>query len=207
MTRPAFPHRGLYLVTPDAGDGDALIERVRTVLPHAACLQYRRKHASAAQRTQEATALRTLCQEAGVCFIVNDDARLAHAVDADGVHLGEHDGGIMAARALLGPHRHIGISCYDDAALAHAAVDAGADYVAFGAMFASSTKPDARRAHHALFAQTQGIGVPRVAIGGITPDNARIAVAAGADLLAVIGGVFDARDPTAAAQAIAAAFN
>lgn len=199
-----FPDRGLYLITPDDGDSDALIEHVRAVLPHAVCLQYRRKQSNAAQRSSEAMALRALCREMGVCFIVNDDAVLARDVDADGVHLGDDDGGIDAARVRLGPHRHIGISCYDDTARAHAAVARGANYIAFGAMFTSSTKPHARRATPALFSQTRGIGVPRVAIGGITPDNAGIAVAAGADLLAVIGGVFNAPDPAAAAQAIAA---
>ncbi len=207
MASTPFPARGLYLITPDDGDGETLIARVRAVLPHAACLQYRRKRTDAAQRRQEATSLRVLCREIGTCFIVNDDPSLAREVDADGVHLGEDDGGINAARALLGPDRCIGMSCYDDVVLARAAVEAGADYVAFGAIFASSTKPGARRATPALFAETSTLGVPRVAIGGITPDNALIAVAAGADLLAVIGGVFDAPEPIAAARSIAAVFD
>lgn len=202
-----FPARGLYLITPDDGDGDALLARVWAVLPYAACLQYRRKRADAAERQQEANALRALCRDSGTCFIVNDDPLLAREVDADGVHLGEDDGGILNARALLGADRSIGVSCYDDAALARSAAASGADYVAFGAIFPSSTKPHARRATPALFAATRDLGVPRVAIGGITPDNAPIAVAAGADLLAVIGGVFDAPDPMAAARTIAAAFD
>ena len=202
-----FPARGLYLITPSDGEGDALIARVQPVLPFAACLQYRRKDADAAQREDEAQRLRALCHDQGVCFIVNDDPVLARAVNADGVHLGEHDGGIASARALLGPDHCIGVSCYDDAALARAAKTAGADYVAFGALLPSSTNPGARRATPALFAETRALGVPRVAIGGITPDNARIAVAAGADLVAVIGGVFDAPDPAAAARTIAAAFD
>lgn len=207
MALNRFPKRGLYLITPDDGDSESLLTRVRDVLPYAACLQYRRKHTDAAQRRREAEYLRLLCHELSICFIVNDDPVLAEEVDADGVHLGESDGGIANARQMLGADRCIGVSCYDDASLAQSAASAGADYVAFGAMFPSSTKPHARRATPALFAQTQGLGVPRVAIGGITPDNAPIAIAAGADLLAVIGGVFDAPDPIAAARSIAAAFN
>lgn len=207
MALAPFPSRGLYLITPDDGTPDALIARIRAVLPHAACLQYRRKHAEARQRRHEAESLRALCGEMGVCFIVNDDPMLAREVDADGVHIGQHDGGIAGARALMGPARHVGVSCYGDAALARTAVEAGADYVAFGAMFPSMTKPDAPRATPALFAETRDLDVPRVAIGGITPDNAPTVVMAGADLLAVIGGVFDAPDPVAAARSITAAFN
>jgi len=207
MASIRFPRRGLYLITPGDGGQDALVARTQAVLPHAACLQYRRKDVDAAQRQQEAILLRQLCSDAGVCFIINDDPLLASAVDADGVHLGEDDGDIARARTLLGPGRSIGVSCYDDAMRARAAVADGADYVAFGALFPSSTKPQARRATPALFAETRALGVPRVAIGGITPDNASVAVAAGADLVAVIGGVFDAPDPAAAARRIAAAFD
>jgi len=202
-----FPMRGLYLITPDAGDIDALSTSLPDILPFAACLQYRRKQTPAPLHASEAMRLRAICRATGTCFIVNDDPRLAREVDADGVHLGEDDGDIAAARNLLGPDRAIGISCYDDAACARAAAASGAGYVAFGAMFPSSTKPNARRVTPALFAETTALGVPRVAIGGITPDNARIAVAAGADLVAVIGGVFDAPDPVAAARAIASAFD
>lgn len=207
MTPTRFPARGLYLITPDHGDSASLLERTRAVLPYASCLQYRRKRTDAALRRVEALALRSLCSEFSTCFIVNDDAELARIAGADGVHLGEDDGGVQAARELLGANGAIGKSCYDDVALAEAAVAAGANYVAFGAMFPSMTKPHARRATCELFAATKHLNVPRVAIGGITPDNAPIAVAAGADLLAVIGGVFDAPDPVAAARMIAAAFD
>ena len=204
---PKFPRRGLYLITPDSDDNDALIARVEGVLPFAACLQYRNKRAHGERRESEARRLRALCDAAGVFFIINDDVALAVRVGADGVHLGEDDGDIAATRAVLGPDVAIGASCYDDASLARTAVATGADYVAFGALFPSSTKPAARRASPALFAEAASLGVPRVAIGGITPDNARQAVAAGADLLAVIGGVFDAPDPVAAARRIASAFD
>lgn len=206
MRRIPFPARGLYLITPDGDDSTVLLAQVTPLLPHADCLQYRNKRADATHRLREATALRAACAEEGVCFIVNDDAALALAVDADGVHLGEDDDGIEAARRLLGGQRSIGISCYDDIERARHAADAGANYIAFGALFPSSTKPHARRASPALFTEAATLGLPKVAIGGITPDNTPMAIAAGADLVAAIGGVFDAPDPVTAARACAAAF-
>ena len=152
------------------------------------------------------TRLRDACAETGVAFIVNDDARLAHALHADGVHLGEHDGGIPEARTLLGDAAIIGISCYDDLQRARDAAAAGADYIAFGAFFPSPTKPNARRASPALLRDSADLGIPRVAIGGITPDNARPLVEAGADLIAVISGIFDAPDPVATARAYLSTF-
>lgn len=207
MGQPRFPARGLYLITPDGDDSDALLARVLPVLPFARCLQYRNKHANDARMRREAIALREACLRHDTCFIVNDDARLAAEVDADGVHLGMDDGAISEARSLLGRERIIGVSCYDDIARARDAVAAGAGYIAFGALFASSTKPLARRASPALLAQAATLGVPRVAIGGITADNAREAVEAGADLIAVIGGVFDAANPIDAARRCAAVFD
>ncbi|MGY0505053.1 thiamine phosphate synthase [Luteimonas sp. e5] len=207
MSSMPFPARGLYLLTPDSVDGDTLPARIAPLLPHVAALQYRNKLATADERLRQARALRELCREAGVCFIVNDDMHLAREVDADGVHLGRDDGDIATARALLGAGRVVGASCYDELQRAHDAAQAGADYIAFGALFASATKPQARRAMPVLFTQAAALGVPRVAIGGITADNAGTAVALGADVLAVIGGVFDARDPIAAARTIAAACN
>ena len=199
-----WPRRGLYLVTPEPLPAPAV---VRGVLPHAACLQYRSKQADAGTREREALALRAACARAGVAFIVNDDVALARKVGAEGVHLGERDDDIAAARALLGPDAIIGGSCYDDLARAEAAARAGASYVAFGAFFASPTKPHARRATTALLRDAAALGLPRVAIGGITPDNAAPLVAAGADLIAVISGVFAAPDAVAAARACAALFD
>ena len=198
--------RGLYLITPDARNADALLERVRPLLPLAACLQLRCKSMDATALRLAGTRLRAACREAGIPLIVNDDPQLAAQVDADGVHLGEHDGGIAAARAMLGPGRLIGASCYDSLQRARSAAAAGADYVAFGAFHPSPSKPDARRASPDLLRDSAGIGLPRVAIGGITPDNARPLVAAGAELIAVISGVFDAHDPVAAARAYLSCF-
>lgn len=201
-----FAPRGLYLVTPDDQDSARLLRRVLEVLPHAAMLQYRNKTADARLRRLQANALLEICCDAGVLLIVNDDWRLAVDIGAHGVHLGEHDGEIGRARDALGAAAVIGASCYDDIRLAERAVAAGADYVAFGAFFASPTKPRARRAAPDLFQQAARLAVPGVAIGGITPDNAHEPIAAGADLVAVISGVFDAHDPAEAARDIAALF-
>ncbi len=206
LRRKPFPASGVYLVTPDDSDSGRLLARVAPLLPYVACLQYRNKSADDALRRQQADALLALCDRAGVPLIVNDDAALAAAVGADGVHLGEHDGALVAARALLGADAIIGVSCYDDPARAAAAAAQGADYIAFGAFFPSPTKPDARRAPLALLRDAQSHGLPRVAIGGITPDNAPALIAAGADLVAVISGVFDAPDPLDAVRAYAACF-
>lgn len=199
--------RGLYLITPDEGDTPRLLARVAAVLPHAALLQYRNKTADAGLRQAQANALAVLCRDHGVPLVINDDAALALAVGAAGVHLGEDDGDIAAARSLLGPGAIVGVSCYDDLSRAETAAAAGAGYIAFGAFFPSTTKPNARHATPGLLRQSASLGLPRVAIGGITPDNACELVEAGADLLAVIGGVFDAPDPVAAARTISALFD
>jgi thiamine-phosphate pyrophosphorylase len=198
--------RGLYLITPDERDGERLLARTLPLLPFASCLQLRCKRMDDATLRASGIRLRSACADAGVPFIVNDDVRLAHSLEADGVHLGEHDASLADARTRLGAGAIIGVSCYDDASRARAAAAAGADYVAFGAFFPSPTKPHARCADPALLRGSAGLGVPRVAIGGITPDNAAPLVAAGADLLAVISGVFDAPDPVAAARACLALF-
>src|SRR5690606_38286133 len=146
-------------------------------------------------RAEQAARLQALCAPAGVPLVVNDDPALAAEVGAAGVHLGEGDAAVAAARALLGPSAIVGASCYDDPARARDAAAAGARYLAFGALFPSSATPNARRATPALCRGAAALGLPLVAIGGITPDTAGIAIAAGADLVAVVGGVFAAPDP------------
>lgn len=195
--------RGLYLVTPDDADSARLLARVEQVLPaRPALLQYRNKLAAAEQRRHEAGALATLCRAAGVKLIINDDLALALAVDADGVHLGRDDGDPAAARAVLGPRRLLGVSCYDEWDRARRGAAAGADYLAFGAMFASPTKPQAVRAPLELLGRARReFGRSTAAIGGITLDNAAGLVDAGADLVAVISDVFAAPDPLARAAA------
>lgn len=203
---PRLARRGLYLITPDDTDTPRLLARTAPLLPGVAWLQYRNKAVDHDARREQAGALAQLCRAHGVPLIINDDPLLARAVQADGVHLGEDDGDIAAARALLGADAIIGASCYDDLALATRAVAAGASYVAFGAFFPSASKQNTRHAEPALLSGAATLGVPRVAIGGITPDNGKALVAAGADLLAVISGVYAAPDPLAALQAYRACF-
>ncbi len=172
-------------------------------------IQYRNKTASAELRREQAARLSRVCQGRGVLLIVNDDAHLAQRVDAAGVHLGEDDGNPGHARSIVGAGKLVGVSCYNDLARARHMVAQGADYIAFGSFFASSVKPDARRADLALLAPAKLLGVPIVAIGGITADNARALADAGADAVAVISAVFAHEDPAAvtrAAAAIAACF-
>lgn len=208
MAKREPPLRGLYLITPDTADSAALLADVRRALAgRPALLQYRSKHADATLRRQQAVAIAALCREAGVPFIVNDSLELALAAGADGVHLGRDDGDLHAARAALGPQRILGVTCYNEWARAEEGAAAGADYVAFGAVFASPTKPAAVHAPLELLTRARReLKLPVAAIGGITLDNAPQAIAAGADLLAVISDVFDDPDPGGRAAAYRAAF-
>ncbi len=202
-----FP-RGLYALTPDEPDTAALVAAVRAaVAGGAAAVQYRSKRADAALRRAQAAALVALCREARVPLIVNDDLELALEIDAAGVHLGRDDGDLAAARRRLLPGKLLGASCYDRLDRAARAVATGADYVAFGSVFASPTKPAAVRAPLALFAEAKRrLEVPLVAIGGITLENAREVVEAGADALAVITALFEADDIAARARGFTALF-
>ncbi len=197
---------GLYAITPDLTDVGDLTARVAAALAGgAAAVQYRNKGADAGRRREQAAALARIHAARGALLIVNDDPALAAAIGADGVHVGEGDAGVGKAREIVGPDRIIGVSCYNDFTRALAAVAAGADYVAFGSFFASTVKPAARRAEIELLERARELPVPVVAIGGITAANAATLVRAGADSVAVISAVFDARDVEAAASAIAAA--
>lgn len=200
--------KGLYALTPDSTDTEDLLRRVRQALTGGVrVLQYRNKIADAAVRSAQAYALRELTREFRATFIVNDDARLAALVDADGAHLGATDGEIKAARTLLGYDKLIGVSCYNQLSLAHSAVLAGADYVAFGAFYPSTVKPDAAVATLDLLHNARAeLSVPIVAIGGISAENGVVLVQAGAAALAVISTVFDAADIRQAAQNLAKLF-
>ena len=201
------PARGLYLLTPDDADTPRLVARVAAALAGGPTwLQYRNKSASPALRREQVAALLPLCRAHGVPLIVNDDWALAVELGADGAHLGAGDGELARARAALATGAILGASCYDDARRAAAAARGGASYIAFGAFFPSRTKPGATAAPLALLREHRAGALPVVAIGGITPDNARTVVAAGADLVAVITGVFDAADPAAAVRAYRRAF-
>jgi thiamine-phosphate pyrophosphorylase len=201
--------RGLYLVTPDCRDTGELLARLQDALAgHPAVVQYRNKLAGDEARREQAAAAAALAHAAGALFIVNDSVELALDIGADGVHLGRDDGDIAAARAAIGPGRILGVSCYDEWARAEEAVTAGADYVAFGAMFSSTVKPDAVQAPIDLVRRAKAeLNLPVCCIGGITLDNAPELVAAGADLLAVISDVFKAPDPAARAAAIQALYD
>jgi thiamine-phosphate pyrophosphorylase len=188
--------RGLYAVTPDERDTAVLSAKVDSALNGGARLvQYRNKSADARLRKAQVAALLPLCRAAGVPLIVNDDLALAIELDADGAHLGRDDPDPGDARHRLAPGKLLGVSCYDRLDAALAAVERGADYVAFGAAFPTATKPGATRATRALFAEARArLDVPIVAIGGITPENAASVVAAGAHAVAVISALFDAPD-------------
>ena len=190
--------QGLYAITPERLARDALLARVKAALEGGvAALQYRRKELAS---VEEARTIALLCRACGVPFIVNDDAELAIACGADGVHLGQEDGDVARVRGKL-RGRIVGVSCYRSLEAADAAVSGGADYVAFGSVFASPTKPGAVRAPLSLFGEARSLGVPLVAIGGITLENAPQLLAAGADALAVITDLFDAPDIAAQARA------
>lgn len=194
--------KGLYAITPDCADTQDLLRRVRYALAGgASVLQYRNKTADEALRLEQATALRELTHQFSVPLIVNDDVRLAAETGADGIHLGSSDMALTTARAVLGPHKIIGVSCYNRLPLAQQAVAGGADYVAFGAFFPSAVKPGAVIANIELLRQARTeLAVPLVAIGGITPENGAALVRDGASALAVISALFDAADIQATAQ-------
>jgi thiamine-phosphate pyrophosphorylase len=195
--------RGLYAITPESRDRDRLLASVEAAL-RGGCrfVQYRDKTSAAPERVARAHALRRLTLDFNARLLINDDMALTFLVQADGIHLGRNDGNLAAARAILGPDRLLGASCYADFALARKAASAGADYVAFGAVFPSLTKPNAVSAAVDLFSRARTtLTAARCAIGGITLDKAPGLIAAGADLLAVISDLFNAPDITARAAA------
>jgi thiamine-phosphate pyrophosphorylase len=194
--------RGLYAITPDDTDAVRLAGLVARALEGGIdALQFRVKGGSPAQREDLARTVKALADAAGVPLIVNDDVALAIAVDAAGVHVGRDDGDPAAIRARIGPHRMLGVSCYDDAARARA-MQGIADHVGFGSVFASPTKPHAVRAPLALFAEARAMGLATVAIGGIDRSNAHLPIEAGADAVAVITDLFGAGDPADSARVL-----
>ncbi|MDY6991123.1 MAG: thiamine phosphate synthase [Pseudomonadota bacterium] len=202
--------RGLYAIT-DAAliPADQLMTAVsQALIGGAQLIQYRDKTNAYAKRRQQATALHQWCQRYQCPLIINDDIQLAHAIQAEGVHLGQEDNDITTARQLLGAQAIIGISCHNRLDLAQQACAAGASYVAFGRFFASLTKPEAVAADIALLSEAKKLlSKPIVAIGGITPDNGAQLIAAGADCLAVIQGLWGSEDITATARRYAQLFH
>ncbi|TAN50574.1 MAG: thiamine phosphate synthase [Methylococcaceae bacterium] len=201
-----LPTHGLYVLTSDNLSAAALPPAVDAAIQGGAVLvQYRNKRLPAAAKLALGQCLRKLCRERNVPFIVNDDVALATELDADGVHLGKDDAGIVEARRVLGNDAIIGVSCYNSLDLARQAAAMGADYVAFGRFFPSSTKPLASPAAVETLQRARAeLSIPLVAIGGITPANGAALLAGGADFLAVIEGVFGQTEPEVAAKAYAA---
>lgn len=194
---------GLYAVTPD----DYLLPRLSALVTMALAggvrvVQYRNKIAPPPLKRAQAAELLRQCRAAGAMLLINDDVELAADIGADGVHIGREDGGIARARAIVGPHRVIGVSCYDDLSIAEAAVKEGADYIAFGAMYPSTVKPGAVAAPLNLLTEARARwDVPVCAIGGIKLANTQPLIDAGAHMVAVITDLFDAMDITAQARA------
>lgn len=198
---------GLYAITPDVliGDPDRLCEMVEAALQGgAALLQYRDKRGDASIREHNARALNDLCRRHGAALIINDDLQLAEKVAAAGVHLGANDGSIAEARRRLGPAAIIGATCGPSLERGRRAAEAGASYIAFGRFFPSRTKPDAPGAEFVVLRQAhEQLQLPICAIGGVTPENGRSLLDAGADLLAAVEGVFGHRDPEQVRRAAA----
>jgi thiamine-phosphate pyrophosphorylase len=204
-TNVSLPPGGLYAIS-DGPRADLLGVCESALRGGTAMLQYRDKTHEPARRHQEAAALTALCAHYHVPLIVNDDVELAANVGAAGVHLGKGDATVTDARVRLGARAIIGVSCYGSIERARRAAHEGADYLAFGAFYPSPTKPDAQRATPDLLRAARPLGLPLVAIGGITPDNAQLLLDAGADFLAVVSGVFAATDAADAARRYAALF-
>jgi thiamine-phosphate pyrophosphorylase len=195
--------RGLYAITdPQLCPNEVLTTQVAMTLAGGCrIVQYRDKHNDGALRRTLAKQLLALCRDHQAQLIINDDLQLAHEIGADGVHLGRDDPDPAAARHLLGDKVLIGVSCYNQLELAQLAAGQGVDYVAFGRFFPSHSKPNAVQADPDLLRQARKcIDLPLVAIGGITPENGAPLIAAGADMLAVIHGVFGQPDIEAASR-------
>ena len=196
MKRSKAPLHGLYAIADSALLGSRLTTAADACLQGGCRLiQYRDKSATASERRRRATELLHACRGYNALLIINDDVELARAIGADGVHLGQDDATADEARKLLGKNAVIGVSCYNRPELAAAAEQAGADYVAFGSVFASPTKPDAVHAPPELISRAkQNLNIPVCAIGGITTSNAQSLVDAGVDMIAVISAIFNGPD-------------
>ena len=200
---------GLYAITPDSDNTDQLCKMAEaSILGGARVIQYRNKVAQQPLLKSQASAVLAICRKHQVTFIINDHIALCLALDADGVHIGGDDGDIAATKALIGADKILGVSCYGDFARAQMAAQLGADYIAFGACFPSSTKPNAPRAELNLFTRAKTLSVPSVAIGGITLENVSSVVNAGANAVAVIGELFnrDIQDIAPCAQQFSSFF-
>lgn len=193
---------GLYAITPDISDTELLIKKVEAALQGGInVLQYRNKQANHKLQTQQARELLPLCKQYNVPLIINDSVKLCLTLDADGVHLGADDGNLTEVKVRIGANKILGASCYNRFDLALNAQNQGADYVAFGACFASNIKPNAPVADLSLFSRARAeLNVPSVAIGGINLQNAPQIIHAGANAIAVIQAIFTADDVKSTSQ-------
>lgn len=203
-----YRFEGLYAITDIGLHGEDIGRQVEHAIHGGArVLQYRDKGSDEARRTREAESILAVCRRHGVPLLINDDVELARRIGAHGVHLGRDDAGLAEARRTLGEQAIIGVSCYNRLDLARQARAGGADYVAFGRFFSSQSKPGAVQADPELLLQARAqLDCPLVAIGGITAQNGRPLIEAGAGMLAVIRGVFAADDVAAAARSISQLF-
>jgi thiamine-phosphate pyrophosphorylase len=206
LLRSRLRGKGVYAITD--GPRDDLFAAVEAALAGGArLLQYRDKTTDGERRLQEATELASICARYGVPLIINDDVGLAKATGAAGVHLGVQDVPIAEAREQLGEDAIIGVSCYGSLDRARQLRDEGADYLGFGAMYPSTTKPHAPVTTHDVLTQASQLGLPVVAIGGLTPDNTGPVIDAGADYVAVVSAIFAAPDIQAATRRFADLFD
>lgn len=193
---------GLYAIT-NGPRIDLLDAVAQAISGGARLLQYLDEGTDRERQRAEATAILQLCRQHDVPMIIHEDVALAQSIGADGVHVGSATAGLDSARAQLGPTAIVGVACRDSLDCARTAVRGGASYVSFGAFFPSPTKPLAPRVPVELLRQSASLGVPRVAIGGITADNGGLLVEAGADYLAAISSIFGASDIRHAARCLA----
>ncbi len=185
--------RGLYVITNETlmPEKKFLSMAGAAICSGISVIQYRDKSTDKTKRISQASALKNLCDEHNVIFIINDDINLAKQVDADGVHIGKNDVSLKQARQQLGANKIIGVSCYNQLTLAESAVNEGADYIAFGSFFGSNIKPDAAVAKADIITSfKQKFDTPVCCIGGITSENHLPLSHAGADMLAVISDIF-----------------
>jgi len=207
--RDSFIIKGLYAITPDSADLNTLIQKTKSAIEGGAFMvQYRSKIQDRDVKMQQCAAILRLCREYEIPCIVNDDVDMCRILEADGVHLGEKDDNIAEVRHILGEDAIIGSSCYDQLDRAKSAQKEGASYVAFGAMFPTSTKPNAPRASLALLKEAKReIQIPIVAIGGITVNNAHDVIKTGIDAIAMINSLYEAKSIKETAETFAKMFH
>jgi thiamine-phosphate pyrophosphorylase len=200
--------KGLYLVTPDWDDTEALIKATEIALTvGVGLLQYRHKTASNELRLEQASALLKLCRQHNVPFIVNDHIDLCIALDADGIHVGGTDASVAVVRTLIGKDKILGASCYGDFAMAEQAQIAGASYVAFGGFYPSRVKKYEVSTPASIVSKAKSeLTLPVCVIGGMTPEKSKPLVKEGADMVAAISSVYSADDIATAVKEFAALF-